>query len=148
VRIWLFLLALVALTGCAGSTAAGPGPTSSRPSPTASLPASDLLVEIHRGGSSPTERYRLTCGPGVSGNHPAGAAACAHLKGLAHPFAPIPTDQMCTEIYGGPQTAHITGRWKGTAVDLRLSRVDGCRTEQWNSLGPLLPGPVGVSPPT
>jgi hypothetical protein len=148
VRIRPSLLALVALTGCAASTAAGPGATSPSPSTTASLPANDLLVEIHRGGSSPTETYRLTCGPSVSGNHPAGAAACAHLLRLAHPFAPIPTDQMCTQIYGGPQTAHITGRWKGTAVDLRLSRVDGCRIEQWNTLGPLLPGQVGVSPPT
>ena len=144
------LLSLVALTllvsGCAASTAVGsaPGPASRTPS----LPPNDLLVEMHRGGSSPTESYRLTCGATVSGNHPAGAAACAHLAGLAQPFAPIPADQMCTQIYGGPQTAHVTGRWKGAAVDLRLSRVDGCRVEQWNSLGPLLPGPVGVSPPS
>ena len=144
-RILLSLVALTLLvTGCAASTAAGPAPAS----PSASLPANDLLVEIHRGGSVPTETYRLTCGSTVSGNHPAGAAACAHLAALAHPFAPIPADQMCTQIYGGAQTAHISGRWKGVAVDLRLSRVDGCRVEQWNSLGPLLPGPVGVSPPS
>jgi hypothetical protein len=148
VRALVSLVALMALSGCAASTAAGPGPVSPTTSPAASLPPNDLLVEIHLGGSNPTESYRLTCGPSVSGDHPAGVAACAHLEGLAHPFAPIPADQMCTQIYGGPQTAHITGRWKGTSVDLRLSRVDGCRVEQWNSLGPLLPGPVGVSPPT
>jgi hypothetical protein len=147
VRLLLSLVALTVLvTGCAASSAGGaaPGAASSRPS----LPPNDLLVEIHRGGSSPTESYRLTCGTTVSGDHPAGAAACAHLDSLTHPFAPIPADQMCTQIYGGPQTAHVTGRWKGAAVDIRLSRVDGCRIEQWNSLGPLLPGPVGVSPPT
>jgi hypothetical protein len=141
------LVALTVLvTGCAASTTAGPAPAPA--SSTSRLPPNDLLVEIHRGGSSPTESYRLTCGTTVAGNHPAGAAACAHLFGLAHPFAPIPADLMCTQIYGGPQTAHVTGRWKGAAVDLRLSRVDGCRIEQWNSLGPLLPGPVGVSPPS
>ena len=146
-RILLSLAALTVLvTGCATSTAAGPAPAPASTTP--SLPPNDLLVEMHRGGSSPTESYRLTCGSTVSGNHPAGAAACAHLAGLANPFAPIPADQMCTQIYGGPQTAHVTGRWKGSAVDLRLSRVDGCRIEQWNSLGPLLPGPVGVSPPS
>ena len=146
-RILLSLMALTVLvTGCAASTAAGPAPAPA--SRTQSLPRNDLLVEIHRGGSSPTESYRLTCGSTVSGNHPAGAAACAHLAALADPFAPIPADQMCTQIYGGPQTAHVTGRWKGAAVDLRLSRVDGCRIEQWNSLGPLLPGPVGVAPPS
>jgi hypothetical protein len=141
------LVALTVLvTGCAASTTAGPAPAPASSTPR--LPPDDLLIEIHRGGSSPTESYRLTCGTTVAGNHPAGAAACAHLFGLAHPFAPIPADLMCTQIYGGPQTAHVTGRWKGAAVDLRLSRVDGCRIEQWNSLGPLLPGPVGVSPPS
>jgi hypothetical protein len=32
-------------------------------------------------------------------------------------------------------------------VDLELTRVDGCRIAQWDGLGPLLPGPVGVEPP-
>jgi hypothetical protein len=147
VRILLSLVALmVVLAGCASSTAAAPSPSAASRTP--DLPPNALLVEIHRGGSSPTESYRLICGTTVTGDHPAGAAACAHLFGLAHPFAPIPADQMCSQIYGGPQTAHVTGRWRGTPVDLRLSRVDGCRVEQWNSLGPLLPGPVGVSPPT
>jgi hypothetical protein len=145
VRIVLSLVVLTVLvTGCAASSTGGVAPTSS----SASLPPDDLLVEIHRGGSSPTESYRLICGTTVSGNHPAGAAACAHLAGLAHPFAPIPADQMCSQIYGGPQTAHVTGRWRAAPVDLRLSRVDGCRVEQWNSLGPLLPGPVGAAPPS
>jgi hypothetical protein len=143
VRILVALVALTLLiTGCAASGGAGTA------QPSASLPPDDLLIEIHPGGSSPPVTYRLTCGSTVTGNHPAGAAACAHLRTLAHPFAPIPADQMCTQIYGGPQTAHVTGRWKGAAVDLRLSRVDGCRTEQWNSLGPLLPGPVGAAPPS
>jgi hypothetical protein len=67
---------------------------------------------------------------------------------MKDPFAPIPAHIMCSQIYGGPQTAHVTGRWKGKPVDLALSRVDGCRIEQWGSLGPLLPGPVGISPPS
>ena len=74
-RITAWLLALTVLvTGCAASPAAVPAPASS--------PPNELLVEIHRGGSSPTESYRLTCGATVSGNHPAGAAACAHLARL------------------------------------------------------------------
>ena len=46
---------------------------------------------------------------------------------------------LCTQQYGGPQTAHVTGRWSGEPVDLELTRVDGCRISQWDSLGPLLP---------
>ena len=36
----------------------------------------------------------------------------------------------------------------GDPVDIELSRVDGCRISQWAALGPLLPGPVGVAPPS
>jgi hypothetical protein len=38
----------------------------------------------------------------------------------------------------------VTGHWEGTAVDLELSRADGCLIAQWDGLGPLLPIPVGV----
>jgi hypothetical protein len=38
----------------------------------------------------------------------------------------------------------VTGRWGGAAVDLELSRADGCPIAQWHGLGPLLPIPVGV----
>ena len=75
----------------------------------------------------------------AEGTHPEAQAACDHLAGTTAPFAPLPDDVMCTEQYGGPQTAHITGRWRAEAVDLQLSRIDGCRIAQWDALGPLLP---------
>ena len=118
----------------------------------------DLVVVIDRGNGAPSERYTLTCagdsagdsasdsGGAPGGDHPDASAACAHLQSLAEPFAPIPADAVCTEQYGGPQIAHVTGTWRGQPVDLRLSRVDGCRIAQWDQLGPLLPGPVGVEP--
>jgi hypothetical protein len=144
VRLLLPVLALLALvTACASQHGAAGGAASSSGAP----PDNTLVVEIHRGGG-PTETYTLTCGTTVTGNHPDGAAACAHLATLKNPFAPIPGDLMCTQIYGGPQTAHVTGRWKGKTVDLKLSRTDGCRVAQWASLGPLLPGPVGAAPPS
>ncbi|MGZ4567494.1 MAG: SSI family serine proteinase inhibitor [Blastococcus sp.] len=146
-RLLLPLVALLALvTACASTPGGGAGAGSSSAA-SSSPAANDLLVEIHRGGGAPTESYRLTCGATVTGNHPDGAAACAHLKTLKDPFAPIPADEMCSQIYSGPQTAHVTGTWMGRPVDLSLSRVDGCRTAQWNSLGPLLPGPVGMPTP-
>lgn len=146
-RFLLPLVALLALlSACAppagGGTAAGSSAGAGPP------PQNDLLVEIHRGGGAPTESYRLTCGTTVTGNLPDAAAACAHLLAMKDPFAPIPAHIMCSQIYGGPQTAHVTGRWKGKPVDLALSRVDGCRIEQWGRLGPLLPGPVGSGPPS
>jgi hypothetical protein len=136
--------------GSPSSAAAGPSGTSTPPDPSAPPgspdptggSADDLRIELDRGDGSPVERYRLTCGDVAEGTLPDAVAACAHLASMPAPFAPLPADVMCSQVYGGPQTAHVTGRWHGSPVDLRLSRTDGCRTAQWASLGPLLPGPA------
>jgi hypothetical protein len=149
VRLVLLLVVLVALlSACAGEAASGGASPSGSSSSPAAAPDNHLVIDVNQGGGIPPRRWNLTCGAPAGGTHPDAQAACDHLAGMADPFAPLPPDVMCNQIYGGPQTAHVTGRWKGAAVDVRLSRVDGCRTGQWNSLGPLLPGPVGVSPPS
>ena len=79
----------------------------------------------------------------VEGSHPDAEAACEQLKAMEDPFAPLPADVVCTEQFGGPQTAHVLGRWNGEPVDLELSRTDGCRISQWDALAPLLPPPAG-----
>ena len=101
----------------------------------------DLAVEIDPGEGAAVLRYSLTCVGFVEGDHPRAEQACAHLKGLPDPFAALPVDAVCTQVYGGPQTARVTGLWGGQPVDLTLARNDGCRIEQWDSLGPLLDGP-------
>ncbi|MCZ2820104.1 SSI family serine proteinase inhibitor [Modestobacter sp. VKM Ac-2977] len=138
-------------------TAAGsstPPPTSPAAGPTASDPATDpgsggisradndLVIEYDPGEGAPVERYTLTCVGFVEGDLPDAEAACQHLEGLEEPFAPVPDDAICTQQFGGPQTAHVTGLWRGEPVDLQLSRTDGCRISQWDRLGPLLPGPA------
>ncbi|MGY1607186.1 MULTISPECIES: SSI family serine proteinase inhibitor [unclassified Geodermatophilus] len=138
-RTLVLAVALVALAGCAerGSGTSGPG-TATAP------PGDELVVEVDPGDGGTAERYTLTCGETPGGDHPDPGAACAHLAGLEDPFAPLPADVACTEVYGGPQTARVTGSWDGAPVDVALSRTDGCLIEQWDGLGPLLPGPVGV----
>lgn len=54
------------------------------------------------------------------------------------PFAPLSGD-VCTEIFGGPQTASVRGTYRDKAVALDLSRSDGCRIAQWDRLGAVLP---------
>ena len=147
----LALLAL--LTACAstpGDVATGDGPGS--PTSSAADAAAgggiqqadnDLQVELDRGDGTEPESWTLTCVGFVEGSHPDAEAACAHLKTLDDPFAPLPTDAFCTEQFGGPQTARVLGRWNGGPVELELSRTDGCHIAQWDALGPLLPGPVG-----
>ena len=93
-----------------------------------------------------TQTWTLTCDP-PGGDHPAPGPACGALAGVREPFAPLPAGQLCTEVYGGDQTARVTGTYRGAPVDLSLSRVNGCAISQWDRLGPLLPGPVGVDLP-
>ena len=145
------LALLTLLTACAsspGDTAAGPGsPTGSAADAAAGggiqQADNDLQVELDRGDGTEPESWTLTCVGFVEGSHPAAEAACAHLKTMDDPFAPLPTDLVCTEQFGGPQTARVLGRWNGAPVDLEVSRTDGCHIAQWDALGPLLPGPVG-----
>ncbi len=152
-RHLLPILALTALlSACAGSPGAADGGDTGAD---ADAPAgggisraeNDLVVEVDPGDGSPLESWSLTCAGAVSGTHPDAEAACAHLAGLEAPFAPLPADIACTEIYGGPQSAHVAGLWGGEPVDIELSRVDGCRITQWDALGPLLPAAIGVDGP-
>ena len=153
-RILLALTALFALlTACASPSGdAGAGGGSAAPTSGSTDPAAgggivqadnDLQVELDRGDGTEPETWTLTCVGFVEGSHPAPDAACEHLTSLDDPFAPLPADVVCTEQFGGPQTARVLGRWNGEPVDLELSRVDGCHISQWDALGPLLPGPVG-----
>ena len=39
---------------------------------------------------------------------------------------------MCTEIYGGPQTATVTGTFRGEPVSAEFSRTNGCEIARWD----------------
>lgn len=147
----LLVLGLLLLCACGTERAGGPAaPAPSSPAAVSSADPlaaggdvaradNDLVVELDRGDGSPVQRWTLTCVGVVEGDHPDAEAACAHLEQLDDPFAPLPADALCAQVYGGPQTARVTGLWRGEPVDLALSRTDGCRIAQWDRLGPLLP---------
>ena len=153
-RSVLLIAAVAVLAACAGGSgssgedgdaAGAPGGSPSDPAAGGDIRRADddLLVRIDAGDGSEPVEYTLTCVGPVEGSHPRAQEACDHLAGLEAPFAPIPGDAMCAEVFGGPQTARVTGRWHGEEVDLELSRVDACRTSQWDGLGPLLDLPAG-----
>ncbi|MFD6528500.1 SSI family serine proteinase inhibitor [Streptomyces sp. NPDC060184] len=110
---------------------------------TGSADASGHLV---RDGS-----YELTCAPAADtrsgtragGDHPDAQAACdrlAEAEGAGEDlFRPVDKDAMCTQMYGGPATARITGTWRGRPVDTTVNRRNGCEIARWNALRPLLP---------
>ena len=95
-------------------------------------------------GHSGRRAWTLTCAP-VGGTLPHRASACTKLARLSHPFAPTPTGTACTEIYGGPQEALVTGRFRGNSVRAHFSRKDGCEIGRWNRVRFLFPGAVAAA---
>ena len=59
------------------------------------------------------------------------------------PFAPLPPDTVCTEIYGGPQRARVTGLLDGRHVWATFTRSNGCHIARWAKLSPWLLPPGG-----
>jgi hypothetical protein len=88
----------------------------------------------------------LHCEPGAplpwSGTHPDPAAACRRLARIRRPFAPVPAETACTQIYGGPQVARVTGTYQGKRVWARFNRTDGCQIARWNRVRVLFPVPL------
>ncbi len=102
------------------------------------------LTVVVRGAPGMSERsYTLVCHP-AGGDHPDPQAACRSLSDLKHPFAPVPPDAMCTQIYGGPQTATVTGTFRGEPVNAEFSRTDGCEIARWDKHVALLVEAGGV----
>lgn len=133
-RHFLPALALVALT----ATACGSDADTVAADPTSSpSPATQLQIEVLPAPGAEPLRWTLTCDP-AGGDHPAPEQACADLAEAEEPFAPIPDDVVCTEVYGGPQTATVRGTYRGEPVDLELARTNGCEIAQWDSLGAVL----------
>jgi hypothetical protein len=102
----------------------------------------DLTIG-YEDGSGKKSRWQLSCDP-ASGDHPDPPAACAALAAHAEQaLPPVRKDVACTEIYGGPDKATISGTWRGRQVSSRFSRVNGCEISRWDQLKGLLP-PGGI----
>ncbi len=142
----VLVLALTACAAPAGDDAGAGNPGDPSAGEDIAQADDDLQLTVDPGDGSPVVEWTLSCTGVVQGSHPAPEDACAHLAGMSEPFAPLGAETVCTQQFGGPQTARVIGRWDGDPVDLELSRSDGCRIAQWDSLGPLLAIPVGGQP--
>ncbi len=89
--------------------------------------------------AGPAKKWTLRCAP-AGGTLPQAASACRRLAAMRNPFAPIPRDAMCTELYGGPQVALITGTFRGRALRTQLARRNGCEISRFDRLSFLVPG--------
>jgi hypothetical protein len=119
-----------------------PGNPTAAVTPTASTGSTDLSIVVTDGGGE-RQTWQLACGP-AGGTHPDPEAACAAL--LANGALAMPAvrkDVACTDIYGGPEKATISGTFQGRRVLSSFSRVNGCEIGRWELLQGLLP-PGGV----
>ncbi|MFF3942759.1 SSI family serine proteinase inhibitor [Streptomyces phaeofaciens] len=105
-----------------------------------------LVVTVRRAGGRADGTYEVYCRPGRGrgyGSHPDVSGACRavdrNTRWGRDTFAPVPAGGLCTMQYGGPATAHVTGRWAGRPVDATFDRSNGCAIERWERFVPLLP---------
>jgi hypothetical protein len=124
-RILLCCLALLALAGCGSEgDAAAPG-----------SPATQLTVRVDPDGDGPeaAREEQISC------TQPPEGAACAAAADLRPAdFEPVPDDMACTQQFGGPETATVTGTLRDRDVDARFSRENGCEIARWEKVAPLL----------
>lgn len=125
VRLLATLLPLTFLAGC--------GAEEERPAAGArSGDGTELIVEVRpQGEGGPVQRRTVReVPPGITRKD----------------FDPVPGDVACTQIFGGPQTARVSGTLRGERVDARFARNDGCEMGRWDKLAPLL-GEAAGGPP-
>ena len=95
---------------------------------TPASPQTSLTIAIDLGDGKQAVEWTLACDP-ADGTHPDPDAACAALAGVeAEAFMPVAADQMCTQIYGGPESATIHGTWRGDRSTRRSPGRTGARS--------------------
>ena len=130
-RVALVTGVVAAVVGCGAGAAA----------PVAEPVATDLKITVWPQGrdKGESDTYTLTCSP-ARGSMPRATAACTELLKLTRPFRPVPPDTFCTDQYGGPQQALVTGTFKGARVWARFSATNGCQIARAKRVSFLLPG--------
>lgn len=95
---------------------------------------SNLTLSYHPSPSSQVT-FKVSClAHSISGTHPNKKAICAAIaKQGTRLFAPVPAGIACSQIYGGPETATITGTVKGRKINSAFSRTDGCQVARWST---------------
>jgi Subtilisin inhibitor-like len=106
--------------------------------PLAAALAALTITVWPQGMDEASQRWTLRCGP-AGGSHPSRAAACTKLLATPNPFRRVPRGSVCTEIFGGPDVAIVTGRFRGARVWAKFQLRNGCEISRWKRVVPLLP---------
>lgn len=115
------LIALVVLTagGCGGDG----------DPPAASAPGATRLTVTEYDGERVVRATELACG--------AGDVVCAEVVALLPRLRPEP-DEVCTQIYGGPERITVTGTVEGGPVRAEVTRTNGCEIARYDLLSKAL----------
>ena len=117
------LAALALLAGCGGEGEGEVTPAQAR---------TDLDISVWPSGRSGDQHEAtLRCSP-TGGSLPEAEEACTRLETLERPFLRPGGQIACTEIYGGPAVAQISGTFNGSEVDASFARSDGCEIALWD----------------
>ena len=108
----------------------------------------DLTIRLTEAPGAPEQVFRFAASggsPAAGCTLPDPAAALGAVTRFGEDiFFPKPgPPKMCTQQYGGPQTAVVTGWLLGREVNSEFSRTDGCEISRWRALAPLLGGVAG-----
>jgi hypothetical protein len=133
------LAVALALGGCGDGDDPAAQPTVSTPSG-----AIELTVVLDDGAGAKTTGA-LTCRHGdqraegaLKGRAPA-ARLCSQARGIAELLTRPPRKgRACTQIYGGPETARVTGTIDAEKVDRRFARTNGCEIADFTRAAGLL----------
>jgi hypothetical protein len=110
-------------------------------------PAVRLTVDFTRRGGAGHQIAHVQCtaaGNRVDGFLRAVGArrACATARRIAGLLASGPDPhRACTQIYGGPERALVTGTIGARRIRRGFSRTNGCGVSDWRRAMPLLPRP-------
>jgi hypothetical protein len=115
--------------------------------PSAATPSVRLTVDFTRRGGAGHHVAHVRCT--AAGNRVDGflravgaARACAHARRIAGLLASGRNPhRACSQIYGGPERALITGAIGGRRIRHGFSRTNGCGIADWRRAMPLLPRP-------
>lgn len=122
------LVFVLAVCGCSGSSSA------------ADIRISLTITVWKDGPDYPSYEWTLRCNP-LGGTLPHGDRACYFLAVDPDPFAPVPKDRVCAQVYGGPGIAVVRGTYRGRRVWAKFRRNDACQTARWERVKYLFAAP-------
>ena len=131
--------------------------TSPAPSPSAAPLTSgpgqgnaELAIMVKPSETGTATNFTLVCqsgAPAAESQHPNAAGACTAIKNNPAVLSPaaVGKGQVCTQQYGGPQVATVTGVVDGHSVQASFTLKDGCEIAAWSAAKDVLGSSGGAS---